>query len=135
MLMGWGPFRFTVPAYSVEELNRRMSARVYSQPVVGRRPTTHLLGPGEETITLASTFHPHHLNRAGMALLLAVRAAVTANEPLILVHVGGLVFGRWVGTDISDGQSLFAVGGTPNTVTVSLSLTKYVSPDGPSGIF
>ena len=126
MLMGWGPFRFTVPLYSVEDLERRVSARVKSQPVIGRRPPTHLLGPDEETITLQSTFHPHHLNRMGLAQLAGVRAAGVAGTPHMLVHVGGLVFGLWVAREISDQQTTFDGAGVPQIVTVSMTLVHYV---------
>ena len=127
MLMGWGPFRFTVPTYSVESLNRAMSSRVASQPVIGARPPTHLLGPNEETITLQSTFYPHHLNRMGLAQLTGVRQAVASQTPHILVHVGGGIFGRWVARDISDEQTMFDTRGVPQCITVSMTMVYYVS--------
>lgn len=127
MLMGWGPFRFTVPIYSVEDLERRVASRVDSQQVIGRRPTTHLLGPDEETLTLQSTFHPYHMNKAGLAQLIAVQESVRAQIPHMLVHVGGAVFGRWVGREVTDQQTKFHPrSGVPQTITVSLSLVRYV---------
>ncbi|MCC6919941.1 MAG: phage tail protein [Alphaproteobacteria bacterium] len=126
MLMGWGPFRFTVPNYSVEQLSHSVKSRVSSQQVIGARPPTHLLGPDEETITLQSTFHPFHLNGKGLQQLAGVQEAVRQQAPLILVDSMGRNWRRWVGTSIDSEQTEFAVNGVPQTVTVSLSLTCYV---------
>ncbi|MBO6755765.1 MAG: phage tail protein [Roseibium sp.] len=131
--MGWGPFRFTVPTYSVEQLKRNTAARVQSAPVVGGRPITHLLGAGEETISLESTFFPHHLNKGGLSQLSGVRDAVTAQTPHLLVHVSGLVFGRWVATAVDEGQTTFAADGLPCEVTTTLELTRYISGGIPIG--
>lgn len=126
MLMGWGPFRFTVPNYSVEQLSHSVKSRVSSQQVIGARPPTHLLGPDEETITLRSTFHPFHLNGKGLQQLAAVQEAVRQQVPLILVDSMGRNWRRWVGTSIDSEQTEFAPNGVPQTVTVSLALTYYV---------
>lgn len=135
MLMAWGPFRFTIPTYSVETLQRAVSPRVEAQPIIGAAPSLHRLGPGNETITLESTFHPHHLNGAGLMQLEGVRQAVNALTPLALVHLGGTgpnIFGRWVATDISDEQTMMSVMGTPQTVTTTLQLTRYDTTPGRS---
>ena len=126
MLMGWGPFRFTVPNYSVEQLAHSVKSRVSSQQVIGARPPTHLLGPDEETITLQSTFHPLHLNGKGLAQLAGVQEAVRQQVPLILIDSVGRNWRRWVGTSIDADSSDFAPGGIQQTVTVSLALTYYV---------
>lgn len=126
MLMGWGPFRFTVPNYSVEQMAHSVKSRVSSQQVIGARPPTHLLGPDEETITLSSTFHPLHLNGKGLTQLAGVQEAVRQQVPLILVNSVGRNWKRWVGTAVDADSSDFAPGGIQQTVTVSLSLTYYV---------
>jgi phage protein U len=128
--MGWGPFRFTVPNYSVEQLAHNVKSRVSSQQVIGARPPTHLLGPDEETITLKSTFHPLHLNGRGLAQLAGVQEAVRHQVPLILVDAVGRNWRRWIGTSIDADSADFAPGGIQQTVTVSLSLTYYVGGVG-----
>lgn len=131
MLMALGPFRFTVPTYSVEEIKRVMRSRVASQDVIGARPPTHLLGPGEEAIVLKSTFHPHHLNRGGLLQLEGVRMACAAQTPLMMVSIGGMVFGRWVITNVFDDRTMFMPNlGTPQTVTVDMELVRYVGRGG-----
>ena len=127
MLMAWGPFRFTVPTYSVESIRRSLQPRVSPVPLISRVPSLHRLGPGNEQITLESTFHPHHLNGRGLAQLAAVRQAVNALTPLPLVHLNGSamnVFGPWVATQIEDSQSMLDPLGKPGTLTVSMTMLR-----------
>lgn len=128
MLMAWGPFRFTVPNYSVETIRRSLSPRMEEQPVIGAAPLLHRLGPGAEEITLESTFHPRHFNGRGLAQLAGVREAVNALVPLHLVHVnsaGQNIFGQWLATSISNEETVFDTAGTPQTVTVTLTMKRY----------
>ncbi|KAB2665986.1 phage tail protein [Brucella tritici] len=128
MLMAWGPFRFTVPNYSVETISRSLSPRMEEQPIIGAAPLLHRLGPGAEEITLSSTFHPRHFNGRGLSQLAGVREAVNAQLPLHLVHINGAgqnIFGMWLATSISNEETTFDNAGTPQTVTVSLKLKRY----------
>lgn len=128
MLMAWGPYRFTVPNYSVETVRRSLSPRMEEQPVIGAAPLLHRLGPGAEEITLESTFHPRHFNGRGLLQLAGVREAVNALIPLQLVHfnsAGQNIFGQWLATSISNEETVFDNVGTPQTVTVTLSLKRY----------
>lgn len=125
MLMGWGPYRFTVPNYSVETIRHSIQARVTPQPVIGARPRLHKLGPGDEAITLSSTFYPQHLNGNGLMQLAGIRQAVNALESLQLVHINGAgmnIFGKWVATSIEDEQTMLDPSGSPQCVTTTLTL-------------
>lgn len=128
MLMAWGPFRFTIPNYSVEELRRSIQPRLAPQPVIGAKPTIHRLGPGNNVKTLQSSFFPHHLNGNGLAQLGGVEQAVDSQTPLMLTHINGLVpniFGLWIATSIESQETLFDVAGTPCQVTTTLTLMQY----------
>lgn len=128
MLMAWGPFRFTVPNYSVESLSQSVQPRAEAQPIIDAIPTMHRLGPGNEQVTLQSTFHPHHLNGRGLAQLAGVKQAVNALRPMMLTHVNGAapnVFGLWLGTGFSNEQTMFDRAGVPCMVTTTLTLTQY----------
>lgn len=130
MLMAWGTFRFTVPTYSVETIRRSIQARVEPQPVIGAAPILHRLGPGNETISLESTFFPRHLNGRGLSQLAGVRQAVNSLTPLPLVHINGAgmnIFGLWVATAIEDEQTQIGTGGTPQQITTTLQMTRYDS--------
>lgn len=128
MLMAWGPFRFTVPNYSVETIRRSIQPRISPQPIIGAAPTLHRLGPGSEEITLESTFHPRHLNGNGLSQLAGVRQAVNMLTPMQLVHVNGAgmnIFGAWIATSISNEETTLDHSGTPQTVSVTLGMTRY----------
>ncbi len=126
MLMQMGPFRFTIPTYSVEALKRRAGGRVATQAVIGGAPPTHLLGPGDETMDLESTFFPRHLNGGGLAQLEGVRAASKVQIPMMFVSITGSVFGRWVITEVGDHQTYFTPAGVPEKVKVDMSILRYV---------
>lgn len=128
MLMAWGPFRFTVPNYSVETIRRSLQPRAEAQPVINSIPPIHRLGPGNETITLQSTFHPRHLNGRGLAQLAGVRQAVNALTPLQLVHINGAgfnIFGLWLATAVESEETMLDHNGTPQMVTASLTMMSY----------
>lgn len=128
MLMAWGPFRFTVPSYSVESISRSLQPRSEAQAIIGAAPSIHRLGPGSEEITLTSTFHPRHFNGRGLSQLAGVRQAVNALEPHQLVHINGAgqnIFGIWLATSISNEETMLDHNGTPQMVTVSLGLMRY----------
>ncbi|CCF19178.1 putative Phage P2 GpU [Pseudorhizobium banfieldiae] len=125
--MAWGPYRFTVPNYSVETIRRSVQPRVEPQPVIGATPPLHKLGPGNEVINLESTFHPHHFNKRGLTQLAAVRQAVNALTPLPLVHINGNgmnIFGMWTAISIDDEETIFDTHGTPCMVVANLSLMR-----------
>lgn len=130
MLMAWGPYRFTIPNYSVESTGRSVQPRVEEQSIIGAPPTLHKLGPGLETISLESTFHPRHLNGRGLTQLAGVRQAVNAMLSLPLVHINGAghnIFGNWVGMSLKDKQTIFDTNGTPQEVTVTMQLKPDLS--------
>lgn len=126
MLMQWGPFMFAIPTYSVEQMSRAMTTRVQSQSVIGARPPTHRLGPGEETLTLNSTFYPYHFNGNGLRQLDAIRDYIANQQPHILLDRRGRVHGLFICTRLDEDRSMFSPLGDPQEVTVNMSMTRYV---------
>lgn len=124
-LMALGPFRFSVSTYSVEEMKRSLESRVASQPIIGAAPRHHLLGPGDETITLTSTFYPFHLNGGGLGQLTGVRAACRAQAVLPLVGANGVRYGAFVIKSIGNTDTLYHPNGTAQKIDVDLNLIRY----------
>lgn len=127
MLMAWGPFRFTVPNYSVETVRRSLSPRMEEQPVIGAAPLLHRLGRAQRRSPSVNISSPA-LQRPGPSQLAGVREAVNALVPLHLVHVnsaGQNIFGQWLATSISNEETTFDTAGTPQTVTVTLAMKRY----------
>jgi len=133
-LMRLGSFVFGVPTFSYEGLSRKVSARVESQPVIGAAPPTHLLGRNADTLSLTCTFYPFHLNGAGLLQLRGMQEAVKAQTPMMFVSVGGMVFGRWIITDIDEQQSHIHRSGTPQQVDANINLVEYIGGGGSGGL-
>ena len=53
-----------------------------------------------------------------------------AQTPLMLIAISGLVFGRWIITDVSDERTIFDVKGKPQKVAVDMDLLRYVPRNG-----
>ena len=135
MMMMLGPFIFSIPTFSAEGLNRQVSGRVEGASVIGAAPPTHLLGPNADTIDITSSFYPYHMNGAGLAQLRGIQEACRLQTPMMMVSIGGLVFGRWVLVSVGEQQSFFhPVTGTPQKVDVDLSLQQYVGGRGSGGL-
>lgn len=128
-LMMLGPFIFAVPTFSFETLQQTVSARAEGQAVIGAAPPTHRLGPEADTITLSSTFYPHHLNGQGLAQLRGIQQATRAQVPMMMVGINGIVYGRFLITSVSNTQEQF-FRGTAQAVTVDMELLEYVGPGG-----
>jgi len=133
MLMAWGPYRFTVPNYSIETIRRAHQSRAEAQPIIGRAPTIHRLGPNNPTISLSSTFHPRHMNGRGLQQLAGVRQAVDAGVPLQLTHINASemnIFGAWIATSVESDETLLDVRGIAQIVTVTLNMMLYSGSPG-----
>ena len=132
-MMRLGSFVFSIPTFSFESLNQKVSARAESQQVIGAAPPTHLLGPNGDTINLTASFYPFHLNRGGLAQVRSMNQAVRSQAPLMMVGINGLVYGRWIITDISNQMESFHPNGSPQKVDVDISLIQYVGNRGSLG--
>ncbi|GHB34148.1 hypothetical protein GCM10007094_24030 [Pseudovibrio japonicus] len=125
MLIGWGPFRLTITGYSFNELVRTTSGRVVSAPVLQAPMPTHLLGAGEDTISLVSTLYPRAQAPMVMAQVAGIRAAIKHQTPFMMLHISGLIFGRYVGVSLKEKHSYIDVNGIPNKVDCELTLKRY----------
>ncbi|MGH0003179.1 phage tail protein [Pseudovibrio ascidiaceicola] len=129
VMMRWGRFKFQVPSYSIEELKRKVESRVVNVPVVGAVAQVHTLGANPDSMTLRSTFFPHHLNKLGISQLRGVQASVRAQGPALLVHGSGKPLGLWVGRANSENESFWGTDAIPQKFTTDLELTEYVPPE------
>ena len=136
-MLAWGPFTFSVPTFSPDKIGRQSSGRIGYNEVHGARPIPHKLGPGSPAFSIETTFHPLHLNRAGIPMLRGLHAAAEAQIVFGLMHItgvgslilSGLDLGEWILKDLDDGQSMQSPTGVFQTITVKLSF----EPDGGFG--
>lgn len=135
-LMRLGQFVFGIPTFSFETLNRTVSARVESVPVVGGPPPTHLLGENADTLQLTCSFYPYHLNGKGLLQLRVMQQMTKSQIPMMMVGINGLVYGRWIITQIGESQSFFHPrSGTPQKIDADISMTQYNGAGGVGSFF
>jgi phage protein U len=129
VLMGYGPFRFSIESFGYERLKRSFSARIEPQKIIGARPSLHRMGFEAETISLSATFFPNHLpGNTGLAQLAGLRAAVGQSMTLVGNRVAvGDVFGAWALKSVENEETEIWVDGVGQAITVSLELLH----DGP----
>ena len=127
VMMGLGPFRFSVGRSMYQRLTREVTARWPVQERVGRRPALQFTGPGEEHLTLEGTIYPHYTG--GLEQIRGMRAQAQAGAPLMMVSGLGDVYGLWVILNVRDTESFLRADGLPRKVEFTLELSAY-GPDG-----
>lgn len=124
ILMGYGPFRFEIASFAYEKLKRKHEANIQVQKIIGGRPSLHRMGYEAETLSITSTFFPHHLpGNRGLFQLAGMRAAVGTSMPLIGNRVAfGDIFGRWALKSIEDGHEEIFIDGLGQKIEVTMEL-------------
>jgi len=123
VLMGLGPFRFSVPGLSHNQLSRRYNYRWVPQWRIGRRPAEQFLGPGEEEVRIHGIIYPWAYG--GYDQLEGMRGYAEGGIPSGLASAGGVFFGLWCIRAITDEQEYFLPDGTPRRVEFDLDLVNY----------
>ena len=123
VLMGLGPWRFSVPGQSYDRISRDFEYRWEPQLRIGSRPSQHWLGPGEEIVEIRGIIYPHY--SGGYDQLNAMRGAAMTNVPYGLANAKGIYFGPWCIRGIRDEQEYFHPNGDPRKVEFGISLVHY----------
>jgi hypothetical protein len=124
VLMGLGPFRFSLSTFAYDEIKRKSEARVEAVKIIGARPSLHLGGLEVEKIQIKSVFHPRYLpGNGGLYQVSAMRSSVGMSYPLVGNRVGiGDVFGRWLIQSVEDTHTEIFVDGLGQAVEVEVEL-------------
>lgn len=124
VLMGLGPFRFSMRTMAYDELQRKLDVRAESQMIIGARPSIHYLGPGDETVTLSGTYYPYFISGRGLSQLQAMYTAAAAGVPLMMASGGGRVFGRFMIRSIDNADTYLLRNGAPQKIEFSCTLVR-----------
>lgn len=124
VLMGLGPFRFSLSTFSYDEIKRKAEARVEAVKIIGSRPSLHLAGLEVEKVTFKSVFHPMHLpGNTGLYQVAAMRASLGMSYSFVGNRVGiGDVLGRWLIQSVEETQTEIFVDGLGQAVEVEVEL-------------
>jgi uncharacterized protein len=134
VLMGLGPFRFSLSSFTYDEIKRRAEARVEEVNIIGARPSLHKSGLAVETIEIKSVFHPMHVaGNYGLSQIAAMRASVGNSYGFIGNRIGvGDILGQWLLFAVEDTHKEIFVDGLGQAVEVGIEL-KYDGRNRSSG--
>jgi len=124
VLMGLGPFRFSLSTFSYDEIKRKTEARVEAVKIIGARPSLHVSGLEVEKIEIKSVFHPKHLpGNSGLYQIAAMRSCVGQTYGFVGNRIGvGDILGQWMLQSVEDTQKEIFVDGLGQVVEVEIEL-------------
>ncbi|GIT92407.1 tail assembly protein [Jannaschia pagri] len=122
VMMWLGAFRFGASRPSHDKIRQTSTYRWEPVDLVGRRPQLHFLGPGEETMALEGTIHPHF--RGGLRQVEAMRAQAALGLPMLMGDGLGFVLGHWVIAGVEDQRSYLMADGAPRQIDFTLNLVR-----------
>lgn len=123
VLIGLGPYRFSVSALNIEEVERSFEYRWEAVNRIGARPAMQFLGPGEEGVRMRGTIYPHYMG--GFGQLEQMRSEAAKGKPRGVVSGFGRYYGKWCIRSINDTQSFFLADGSPRKVEFGIELVHY----------
>lgn len=129
VMMGLGPFRFSLVTAAYQTLDRNDEYRWVSQERIDRHPAMQYVGPGHTSFSLAGVIYPHF--RGGIGQVEAMRQAGAAGQPHVLVSGLGRIFGQFVIISIDETQTIFFADGTPRKQEFNIELKSYGADGGP----
>ncbi|MGT3569114.1 phage tail protein, partial [Klebsiella pneumoniae] len=105
IMMGLGPFRFSLDTAAYQNLERNDEYRWESQERIGRHPALQFIGEGHSTVNIDGVIYPHF--RGGFNQIESMRAIAKLGRPLFLVSGSGRIFGMFAITVVDENQSFF----------------------------
>jgi phage protein U len=122
VMMWFGAFRFGASQPSHQRLRQSAAYRWEPVALIGRRPELHYLGPGDETMTLDGTIHPHF--RGGLGQIATMRVQAARGIPMMMGDGLGFVFGHWVITGVDETRTVLMADGSPRQIDFTLQLMR-----------
>lgn len=123
VMLALGDFRFSINTAAYQELTRSQSWRWPTVDRIGARPASQFVGPGEDSVNLSGKIYPHF--KGGLGQIVAMRAQADRGVPLMLVDGRGLVWGKFVITELRETQGTFFSNGAPRCQDFDLTLQAY----------
>ena len=120
--MGLGPFLFRAHGFGYTDLSRKLDTTWAELETAGRLNALQWTGPRSETVTINGVLFPQEFGGAGT--LEGVRLAAKSGIPLILISLGGRVFGSHAIQKVDDDQSFHDRFGAPRRDAYSIELKR-----------
>jgi len=121
VMMALGTYRFSLASAPYQSLSRSAAWRWPSQDRLGAHPVRHYTGPGEQSIHLDGTIHPHYKGLLGLPNLMArlplvpglLGGVASLNSALTRVGMSVPGLGGRSGSWQLEGMRIDADSGTP----------------------
>lgn len=118
--MALGPFMFRAHGFGYTGVGRSLDTSWAELETVGRLNALQWTGPRSEAVTISGVLFPQEFG--GLTTLEGVRLAARNGLPLMLVSLGGLVFGSHAVQSITEDRAFHDRYGTPrrNAYTIEV---------------
>lgn len=133
VLMGLGPFYFSMDTVGYHELERITEPRRATHNRIGRAPAKQFLGPGEDKFVITATLLTEHFGPSGLNMVDAMREASNEGEPFWLASGFGRIFGEFLICGVRARHSHFTRQGAPRVSEVQIELEAYGEDEGGPG--
>jgi phage protein U len=120
--MALGAFMFRVHGFGYTDVSRKLDTSWAEVETAGRLNALQWTGPRVESITIKGVLFPAEWG--GINTLEGVRLAAKNGMPLMLVSMGGMVFGNHAIQNIDEDRRLHDRLGTPGNIAYSIELKR-----------
>lgn len=120
--MALGPFMFRAHGFGYTDVNRTLDTAWAEIETVGRLNALQWTGPRSETMTINGVLFPKEWG--GMATLEGVRLAAKNGVPLMMVSLGGMVFGSHAIQKVDEDRAFHDRLGTPGRNAYSIEVKR-----------
>ncbi|AXS39280.1 phage tail protein [Breoghania sp. L-A4] len=127
---GAGAFAFQALGFSYTDVARRLSTPWAKVAVAQRLDAQQWTGPGEDEVSIKGVLFPEEFG--GGASLDGLRAAALVGVPLMLVSLGGRVFGYHTIQGIDEDRGFHDAFGAPRRNAYVIKLLRYTGSPSPS---
>jgi phage protein U len=120
--MALGPFMFRAHGFGYTGVSRKLDTTWAEIETAGRLNALQWTGPRSETVTISGVLFP--LEWGGAATLEAVRLSAKNGIPLMLVSLGGKVFGGHAIQKIDEDRAFHDRFGEPGSNAYSIEVRR-----------
>lgn len=120
--MALGPFLFRAHGFGYAGLGRKLDTTWAEIETAGRLNALQWTGPRSEVVTIDGVLFPREFGGAGT--LEGVRLAARSGVPLMLVSLGGKVFGSHAIQKVDEDRGFHDRTGTPGRTAYTIELKR-----------
>ncbi|AUR06978.1 phage tail protein [Phaeobacter inhibens] len=120
--MALGPFAFRAHGFGYTDVGRKLDTSWAEIETTGRLNALQWTGPRNETVSINGVLFPQEFG--GATTLEGVRLAAKSGIPLVLVSLGGKVFGSHAIQKVDEDRSYHDRNGTPGRNAYSIELKR-----------